>query len=162
MRFRSEDRELQSTERDHYLFLWEITKDRTNWFPKGWLYLILANHKEAGKVGEEEEWKQESLCQSSLSNHLFSRTFMPLMKKARDKWMEELDRSFLCCFPVEEGCLFPIPCWSHLARQPAKQPASQPANPPAHSHYPRNTACIPLGLGIPRRDIMGISWRGYE
>lgn len=60
-----------------------------------------------------------------LSIHLF--TCVSLMKKARDKWREKLDRSFLCCFPLEEGSIFPIPSRS----QPASQPPVIPGIPPA-------------------------------
>lgn len=82
------------------------------------------------------------------SSHLFTCTFICLMNRARDKWSEKLERSFLRCFPVEAGCVFPIPF--------RPQPASEP------SCYPRNTAFNPQGLWIPWRDIMGISWRGCE
>lgn len=62
-----------------------------------------------------------------LTIHLFTRTFISLMKKAKDKCREKLDRSFLCCFPLEEGSVFPIPNRS--------QPASQ-----STPCYPWNTA----------------------
>lgn len=62
-----------------------------------------------------------------LSIHLFTRTFISLMKKAKDKCREKLDRSFHCCFPLEEGSVFPIPNRS----QPASQPPVIPGIPPA-------------------------------
>lgn len=63
----------------------------------------------------------------SLSIHLFTRTFISLMKKARDKCREKLDRSFLCCFPLEEGGIFPIPSRSQPASQPPVIPGITPA-----------------------------------
>lgn len=133
-------------ERDLFSLLWG-EKNTTYLFLKGQWYFTHVALNLKGRRGRRIEATQQTkhFSSSPSAQSFVSLHFYFLMKRTRDKWLEKLERSFLCYFPAEEESVLPIP----FRIQPVKWTPC----------YTRNTACIPQRLWIPWRDTMWISWR---